>query len=55
MLVWLIVLAIATRADDSKRRTIQLTCAGWWLGWLSATIARQVYPPPRYGEARSGV
>jgi hypothetical protein len=55
VLVWLIILAIAAGADESKRRTIQLTCAGWWLGWLSATIARQVYPPPRYGEARSGV
>ena len=55
VLVWLIILAIAAGADESKRRTIQLTCAGWWLGWLLATIARQVYPPPRCGEARSGV
>jgi len=55
MLVWLIILAIAAGADESKGRTLQLTCAGWWLGWLSATIARQGYPPPRYGEARSGV
>jgi hypothetical protein len=21
-------------------------CAGWWLGWISASIARVVYPPP---------
>jgi hypothetical protein len=54
-LVWLIVLAIAAGADESKRRTIRLTCAGWWLGWLSATIARRVHPPRRHGEARSGV
>jgi hypothetical protein len=20
---------------------------GWWIGWLSATIARAVYPPPK--------
>jgi hypothetical protein len=20
---------------------------GWWIGWLSATIARSVYPPPK--------
>jgi hypothetical protein len=32
VLVWLIILAIAAGADESKRRTIQLTCAGWWLG-----------------------
>jgi hypothetical protein len=25
----------------------------WWLGWLSATITRQVYPPPHRGEAPS--
>jgi hypothetical protein len=30
-------------------------CAGWRLGWLSTTIARQVYPPPRCEEALSGV
>ncbi len=39
-LVWLIVLKIAAGADESKRRTIQLMCAGWWLGWRSETIAR---------------
>jgi hypothetical protein len=55
VLVWLIILAIAAGADESKRRTIQLTCASWWLGWLSATIARHVYPPPSRGEARSRV
>lgn len=47
-LAWLVVLAVTARtADEGKRRAVRLTCAGWWLGWLSATIARQVYPPPR--------
>ncbi len=51
---WLVVLAITTRtADEKKRRTIRLACAGWWLGWLSATIARQVYPPPLRWRAPS--
>jgi hypothetical protein len=51
---WLVILAIATgAADESKRRTIRLTCADWWLGWLSATIARQVYPPPLRWRAPS--
>jgi len=46
-MVWLVILAVTSRGDDEdKRRTIRLTCAGWWLGWLSATIARYVYPPP---------
>ncbi len=51
--VWLIILGISARiADENKRRTIRLTCAGWWLGWLSATIARHVYPPPPRWRAR---
>jgi hypothetical protein len=51
---WLIVLAIATTlTDEGKRRTLRLMCAGWWLGWLSATIARQVYPPPLRWRATS--
>jgi len=55
VVVWLIILATATvAAEESKRRRIWLTCAGWWLGWLSATIARQVYPPSHRGEAPSG-
>lgn len=52
--VWLVILAVtSTSTDESKRRTIRLTCAGWWLGWLSTTIARQVYPPPPHGQAPS--
>ncbi|HXY44146.1 MAG TPA: hypothetical protein VEH29_08150 [Acidimicrobiales bacterium] len=47
-LVWLVILAITSvTTDESKRRTIRMACAGWWLGWLSATTARYVYPPPR--------
>jgi hypothetical protein len=46
-LAWLVALAVAARVpDEGKRRAVRITCAGWWLGWLSATIARQVYPPP---------
>ncbi len=48
--VWLVILAIATgAADESNRHTIRVTCAGWWSGWLSATMARWVYPPPADG------
>ena len=49
--VRLIALGIAAGADEQKRRTIRLTCAGWWLGWLSATIARNVHPQARCKEA----
>jgi hypothetical protein len=52
--VWLVVLAVTTRsADPDKQRTIRVVCGGWWLGWLSATIARHVYPPPRRWRAPS--
>ena len=51
VLVWLIALGIAAGADEQKRRTIRLTCAGWWLGWRSATIARNVHPQARCKEA----
>jgi hypothetical protein len=34
-------------ASDSKERNILLVFAGFAIGWLSATIARYVYPPPK--------
>jgi hypothetical protein len=35
---------------DSKDilRTVVVLCGGWWIGWISATIARAVYPPARW-------
>lgn len=45
--VWAAILIGTERQTDSQtRKTIRLTCAGWWLGWTSASIARVVYPPP---------
>lgn len=47
-LVWAVILAVVwTRANGATRHTFALVCAGWAIGWLSATIARVVYPPPR--------
>lgn len=44
-IVWAaLLLAAARRGDRARFRTVRLVCAGWWLGWLSATIARAVYP-----------
>lgn len=34
-------------ASESTRHTILLVFAGFAIGWLSATIARSVYPPPK--------
>lgn len=47
-IVWAVILAVvSTAADAATRRTLLLVFGGWWIGWLSATIARAVYPPPK--------
>jgi hypothetical protein len=47
-IVWAGILALVRlRGDEAKAKTIYLVCYGWWLGWISASIARLVYPPPR--------
>lgn len=44
--VWAVLLGVSSvSAPAAKRRDIRVVAAGWWLGWLSATIARAVYPP----------
>lgn len=46
--VWAVILAVvALIADSNKARTFVLVFFGWAIGWLSATIARRVYPPPK--------
>ncbi len=46
--VWGIILLLGQRRLDSRNRTaLQIVCAGWWMGWTSATIARIAYPPPK--------
>jgi membrane associated rhomboid family serine protease len=46
--VWAILLAIGRgRLDPKHWEKLRLGAAGWWAGWLSATIARVSYPPPR--------
>jgi hypothetical protein len=47
-LVWAVILAVVwTHAGAATRHTFALVFGGWWIGWLSATIARVVYPPPK--------
>lgn len=46
--MWALILLVAQRRlDPQMRKTLQVTCAGWWSGWTSATIARIGYPPPK--------
>ena len=41
-----VLLAMGKRGDSATMRGVNIFCFGWWMGWLSATIARSVYPPP---------
>lgn len=47
-IVWAVILiAMGLGAYPNRRTTILLVFGGWAIGWLSATIARAVYPPPK--------
>jgi hypothetical protein len=46
--VWAAILAgVSSVADGATRDKVMMVFGGWWIGWLSATIARSVYPPPK--------
>jgi hypothetical protein len=45
-IVWIAVMIGVAIFNASIFHTFSLVCGGWWIGWLSATIARSVYPPP---------
>lgn len=57
-IVWaVLLLLVSSFASASKRDHIFLVFLGFAIGWLSATIARYVYPPPNkyrqdVGQAR---
>ena len=52
-LVWTaILIAVTATANSGTRDKVLLVMGGWAIGWLSATIARAVYPPPK--RARNG-
>jgi hypothetical protein len=46
-IAWTIVLFLTRVVGGTERaHTTQLIFRGFCIGWLSATIARYVYPPP---------
>jgi len=46
--VWAVILTVVwTHAGDATRHTFTVFFGGWAIGWLSASIARVVYPPPK--------
>ncbi len=47
-IVWGVVLVVAWLIDPSSTLdTFWLVSLGFFLGWLSATIARVMFPPPK--------
>jgi hypothetical protein len=47
-IVWAVIWTVLALTTTKKTRDrIMLVGAGWWQGWLSATIARAAYPPPK--------
>jgi len=46
--VWAVILTtVWTHAGNPVRHTFAVFFGGWAIGWLSASIARIVYPPPK--------
>ena len=46
-IVWAVLLVLASLLDPAGQRdNIFLVFSGFVIGWLSATTARYVYPPP---------
>jgi hypothetical protein len=46
-IVWAVILAVVAVTYPNRLHTFLLIGAGWLIGWISATIARSVYPPPK--------
>jgi len=47
-IVWAIALLLALAVGGTQRaQTLLLVFSGFCIGWVSTTIARYVYPPPK--------
>jgi hypothetical protein len=46
-LTWAVILTVVSVKYPDRLDTFRLIGAGWLIGWISATIARSVYPPPK--------
>jgi hypothetical protein len=48
LIVWLAILGIVSIVSPhAKLHNFELLFGGWAIGWVSTTIARYVYPPPK--------
>jgi hypothetical protein len=51
---WAVVLILALAVGGTQRaQTTLLVFFGFWIGWVSTTIARYVYPPPERWKLNS--
>jgi hypothetical protein len=54
-IAWTVRLALVWRfAPADKRKSNILVFLGFVIGWTSATIARQIYPPPMKYRQEAG-
>lgn len=52
-IAWAVVLILSLMIRGWQgAQPILLVLLGFWIGWVSTTIARYVYPPPRRWEGR---
>jgi len=53
-IVWAVLLVLASIFGSAgKRNNIHVVFQGFAIGWLSATVARYVYPPPKKYRQRA--
>ena len=45
--VWGAILTVVSHWYPDRLHTYLVVAGGWLIGWVSATIARSVYPPPK--------
>lgn len=45
--VWAVLLAVVAAKGSNHTENILLVFGGWVIAWVSGTIARFVYPPPK--------
>ena len=46
-LTWAVLLTFVSVKYPDRLHTYLIVGFGWLIGWISATIARSVYPPPK--------
>ena len=46
-IAWGVLLGISAARSGSALHNLLLVSAGWVIAWVSTTIARFVYPPPK--------